>query len=65
MIHNINIHGIVSIHVKAETRKERKLYEGMPPYYHRKIIITDRTGHELELDLFGEREGDLELLIDD
>jgi len=65
MIHNISLHGVVSIKVLPESRKEGTVYENMPPFYHRKIIITDRKGHELELDLFGEREGDLVVALDD
>jgi hypothetical protein len=69
MIHNISIHGVVSIKIMQESLKEGKVYKGMPPFYHRKIIITDREGHDLELDLFGERERDLsfisEVTLDD
>ena len=65
MIHNISLHGVVSIEVMPESRVEGTQYKGMPPYYHRKIIVTDREGRDIELDLFGEREGDLELRIDD
>ena len=62
MIHNISIHGVVSIKIMTEYRKEGKAYKNMPPFYHRKIIITDREGRDLELDLFGDRERDLALI---
>jgi hypothetical protein len=52
-----------------ESRKEVTVFENIKPYYHKKIIITDREGRDLELDLFGEREGDLnfisEVTLDD
>ena len=59
MIHNLSIHGITSIKIEPIDNKESK---DIPPYYHRKIVIIDRRGLELDLDLFGDREGDL--LID-
>ena len=69
MIHNISIHGVVSIKIMPESRKEVTVFENIKPYYHKKIIITDREGRDLELDLFGEREGDLnfisEVTLDD
>jgi hypothetical protein len=65
MINSISVHGVVSVKVMPEYRKEGTIYQGMPPFYHRKIIITDRNGHEFELDLFGERERDLVVALDD
>lgn len=61
MIHDLYIHGITSIEVSEQTRNsgEDGPYK-TPPYFSRKLIITDDRGIELSIHLFGHRETDLE-----
>lgn len=62
MIHDLYIHGITSIKISEQTRKsgEDGIYK-TPPYFHRKLVITDDRGIELSINLFGHRETDLEI----
>ena len=60
MIQDLYIHDITRIKVSEQTKKsgEEGTYK-TPPYFYRKLVLTDERGDELTLHLFGHRETDL------